>query len=628
MKQRLLLLLIASVLIGIFGALSAKLAPVEAQCTVRTDWPVYTVQRGDTLARIARRYNTTVATLVSANCLTNANRIYTGQPIRVPYSSGTIPPSSDIGSTFQPFERGFMTWRADTGEIVVYSFAAGSTTNGIVSSYPAPTYVSLPDNPVTDPTPAGRVRPIFGFGKVWGNYSAVRSNLGWATATESGYLMNMRPEAGGYRFSLPNGALVLNSGNRTWTLVSGSVPGGGTTGGSSGGSTGGSTGGGTGTITVLASFQLFEYGFMTWRADTSEIVVYYNTASNAGGIISYPSSSYAYLPDNPVTDPTPTGRIRPILGFGKVWGHYAAVRSNIGWGLTGEQTYNMIVTSSAGSYQFSIPNGSVVRNTGNQTWSVVSGSGPASVPRPSGAGTTVSGSITFWPYVAFIPNTFSYLLHNGQTVAVRWDTPAAGSISVRFVQTNADGSSVTLGTDSDFSDGASITWVVPNNVNVTITAYSFGPDNVPLTRSNIINVSSAPVNITTTYGAFQQYETGFMIWRQDTQDIWTFFNGGALSIYLLSSYSGLPDNPVPDPTPAGRIRPISGFGRVWGNYTQVRTALGWATAAESGYHISLRPVPTNSGAQICFNIPDGRFVQFVTTQGSTSTTWQFVNTCG
>jgi len=56
----------------------------------------YTVQRGDTIAGIARRFGMTESDLVDANALRNRNRIYPGQVLRV----ATGPdPSLDIGPT-------------------------------------------------------------------------------------------------------------------------------------------------------------------------------------------------------------------------------------------------------------------------------------------------------------------------------------------------------------------------------------------------------------------------------------------------------------------------------------------------------------------------------------------------
>lgn len=53
-------------------------------CIIRTDWPEYTVQPGDTLTRIADITESTIPELVAGNCLDNPNRLDRGQVIRVP----------------------------------------------------------------------------------------------------------------------------------------------------------------------------------------------------------------------------------------------------------------------------------------------------------------------------------------------------------------------------------------------------------------------------------------------------------------------------------------------------------------------------------------------------------------
>ena len=60
----------------------------------RINTTIYIVRRGDTLGGIARRHNTTVATLLRLNPqIRNPNRIYVGQRIRVPVH----PPAEDPG---------------------------------------------------------------------------------------------------------------------------------------------------------------------------------------------------------------------------------------------------------------------------------------------------------------------------------------------------------------------------------------------------------------------------------------------------------------------------------------------------------------------------------------------------
>lgn len=60
-------------------------------CTPRTDWPVYTVQAGDTLLSIATQVGSTTSELTVANCLSNPNLIYTGTQLYVPRLPSTVP---------------------------------------------------------------------------------------------------------------------------------------------------------------------------------------------------------------------------------------------------------------------------------------------------------------------------------------------------------------------------------------------------------------------------------------------------------------------------------------------------------------------------------------------------------
>ena len=55
-----------------------------SSCSVRNEWPVYVVQRGDTLFSIAQRTGSTVGELTVANCLSNPNIVTVGQRLHVP----------------------------------------------------------------------------------------------------------------------------------------------------------------------------------------------------------------------------------------------------------------------------------------------------------------------------------------------------------------------------------------------------------------------------------------------------------------------------------------------------------------------------------------------------------------
>ena len=56
---------------------------VPGEQTGETGCVVYTVQRGDTLSGIARRYKTTVQQIATVNRITNVNLIYPGQKLRI-----------------------------------------------------------------------------------------------------------------------------------------------------------------------------------------------------------------------------------------------------------------------------------------------------------------------------------------------------------------------------------------------------------------------------------------------------------------------------------------------------------------------------------------------------------------
>lgn len=120
--------------------------PTRVGCTVRADWPVYVVASGDTLGSIARRVNSTVGELSTANCLANANAIFTGQSLRVPRTPVTTTDAAII--LFRLTTNGttpLLEWQTRGGANVLITVVPPSGTGGdVVGTFPANGTTPLP----------------------------------------------------------------------------------------------------------------------------------------------------------------------------------------------------------------------------------------------------------------------------------------------------------------------------------------------------------------------------------------------------------------------------------------------------------------------------------------------------
>jgi hypothetical protein len=506
-----MLVLLSALILAAFG-LSLQSTEAAQACTPRGDWPIYTVARGDTLANIARRYNTSTATLISANCLTNPNRIFGGQRLRVPPGGTGISGSKPFSAiaSYQRYENGFMIWLAFSGDIHVFY----GQDNGTLATYPARMYGRLPDNPFFN-VPSGRVRPILGFGKVWGNFQEVRDRLGWALAPERGYIARTAVRYGvrGFLITTPDGSEVGTIGS-SWRFSNGEIP--------------------TlapiptlvptaqGTPQVIpATFQRFENGFMLWRTDTGEIWAF--IGDKQGSFTVFPPENFGDLPNNPQSETPPPGRRHPIMGFGKVWYNMPNIRPSLGWAALPEQSYTLTTRiHSQDALDVTVPGATIFVKSFPSGWTLASGALPA--------------------------------------------VPPIGPLPP-----------------------------VEQSFSATLTAASLTPISPPVTS--------------TTTAAYQLYENGFMLWQQNDErvTVTVFFKDGSAQVVLKENYGGLPDNPVTDPTPENRGRPVNAFGRVWGNDAGVRGKLGWALGQEQGYTMSGYNNPMLIRL-ICPNLPDGRII--------------------
>jgi len=89
------------------------------------------------------------------------------------------------------------------------------------------------------------------------------------------------------------------------------------------------------TTEVQAAYQPYEKGFMIWRSDPDEFYVFVS----GGAMFVYNSSFIETIPNNPRVDTPPTGLVKPVSGFGRIWSYFDRLPDQLGWATTNEVGY-------------------------------------------------------------------------------------------------------------------------------------------------------------------------------------------------------------------------------------------------------------------------------------------------
>jgi LysM repeat protein len=124
------LLALVLVLAPAAGFAQDEAAEADASASLET----YTVQSGDTLFRIAIRFNTTVSAIAAENNIADVTQIFVGQQIRIPGTTAT-PPSDTGGDTGDSGDSGGDTGGPSNQDGVTYTVVRGDTLGSIARRY-------------------------------------------------------------------------------------------------------------------------------------------------------------------------------------------------------------------------------------------------------------------------------------------------------------------------------------------------------------------------------------------------------------------------------------------------------------------------------------------------------------
>jgi LysM repeat protein len=139
------------------ATVASQVTGTPGACVPRSDWTdTYTVQRGDTLSTIARRFNVSLQDMQQGNCITNPDLIRVGQELHVPeqaavtstiqaLTTGITPTATAANfrvdlTTLQPRQCTTIRWDVDNATAVYFE---GQITEGHSSQEICPTETTV-----------------------------------------------------------------------------------------------------------------------------------------------------------------------------------------------------------------------------------------------------------------------------------------------------------------------------------------------------------------------------------------------------------------------------------------------------------------------------------------------------
>jgi hypothetical protein len=122
----------------------------------------------------------------------------------------------------------------------------------------------------------------------------------------------------------------------------------------------------------------------------------------------------------------------------------------------------------------------------------------------------------------------------------------------------------------------------------------------------------------------QRFERGWMIWHENTREIFVLFTDNKTPTWLRVTDSfteGMPERDENIIAPPNLSQPVRGFGYVWRNDQTIRDRLGWAVEGESGYQGLMQAGIQEDGAAVIYmRMQTGTIVEL----GADGQVWQLI----
>ncbi|NIV36619.1 MAG: hypothetical protein GWN58_46455 [Anaerolineae bacterium] len=203
------------------------------------------------------------------------------------------------------------------------------------------------------------------------------------------------------------------------------------------------------------------------------------------------------------------------------------------------------------------------------------------------------------------------------TVTLTWDAPGAEAVGITRLSPTGD---IFLEPEAhDLPAQGSMDLQVPDNYVESVKYYLGARDATGELAQAYVTVGvlcsydeyiapRCPLSQVHPWAAYEPFERGHMVWREDTREIYVLYDDGDYETYLDTWQEGDPVV-IPGTPPPGLYAPVRGFGNLYASQPQARERLGWATAEEEGYTMWVETRPGGSGRYpgitTYFTLPDG-----------------------